>query len=254
MAGSQVVKWVDTFPSVTNSSDPQIGLPRKLLRHLFSPRHVEVGSRVLDVRNRDARLTPFLDFLGFEATEFGISEPRLAIHGTPVSERTPLASLAETPFPQPERDYDLVLARNLDEYQHDLCSLQTISITANLLSCLRPRGRMVILVRTEPSWDNAPDGHLRSCYARHFSCFPGLCQVCYFPDGFSRPQTWKWIAGLQPRSGYLVASFSLDDESRTRAEWQGLARKQNRHPQETCCLWARRHSDAVANVPLKKAA
>src|SRR5579863_7240715 len=101
MAGSHAVKWVDSFPSVVNSSDPRVGLPRRLLRHLFSPRHVEVGSRVLDITRDDVSLTGFLDFLGFEASEFPSGEPRLAIHGAPVAERPRLAGLTETPFPQP---------------------------------------------------------------------------------------------------------------------------------------------------------
>lgn len=248
------MKWVDSFPSVVNTTDPRVGLPRRLLRHLFSPRHVDVGSCVLDITRDDVNLTGFLDFLGFDATEFPSGEPRLSLHGAPAVERPRLAGLAETPFPQPERNYDLILARNLGEYQQDLCSLRTISLTANLLSCLRPRGRMVVLARTEPSGENSPDGHLRSCYARHFSCFPGLCQVCYFPDGFSHWQTWKWFAGLEPRAGFLVATFCLDDRMRTRTEWHEFARRQNRHPQETCCLWARRQSEAIETVPLRKVA
>ena len=121
-------------------------------------------------------------------------------------------------------------------------------------ACSGPPGTHRFTPSVLASAQDAPGGHLRSCYARHFACFPGLCQVCYFPDGWESKQTWKWIAGMQPRSGFLAASFHVTDQSLTRAGWQSLALKQSRHPAEVCCLWARRQAEASVSIPLKKVA
>jgi SAM-dependent methyltransferase len=179
--------------------------------------------------------TQFVNFLGFEAT--GI-------------DALPLPAASKLP----EQEFELVLVRDLAEHRSDLSARQALAVTAELASCVRPGGRLVLLARLDPTWSDSPGGHLRSCFARHLACFPGKSQICYFPDGIIDPRTWNWMLGRQPRSGFLAATLHVEEAAMPRARWRALAAAAARQSLRACCLWAHDHAEQESPGTTAKAA
>jgi hypothetical protein len=211
-----------------------------MIRHLTPPTGLSVGSRVLDLAPAGEGLTPFLRYLGFDAAD----------GGSFAADRAGLSSL-------PAHAYDLILVRDPRICGADLCRGEALAATAHLLAALQPGGRIVMVVRQEATWADAPGGHLRSCFARHFAPFSGATQVCCFPDGWSRPQTWSWLCGRQPRSGWLTASLRIETTPVSPDAWRERADQEARFAAEPCCQWSRRQTvrtDAAPAFPLPRVA
>ena len=218
--------WLQFFNARRQMSDQTPELSRRLLRHLFTPRWVGVGSRVLSVGRTDSQLVEFLEFLGLQIDCVGRCSE--------------LAGIDQAAA------YDLVMARDLPEFQGDLVGCEALRATGRLFAAVRPQGRIALITRMSArSWVDFPGGHLRSCYARHLATFPGTCQVCYFPDGFAHRETWNWLAGRQPRSGFLTAIHQAPAEPVTSSLLKGFG-VPSHHAAEPCCNWVRRQTETIA--------
>jgi len=220
------VTWLQFFHARRHSSGPSPELSRRLLRHLFAPRWVGVGSRVLSVGRTDPQFVEFLEYLGLQVdcTEN-------------CSEISPV---------EPATAYDLAIARDLPELQGDLVGGESLRATGRLFAAVRPQGRVALITRMSArSWVDFPGGHLRSCFARHLAAFPGACQICYFPDGLAHRATWNWLAGRQPRSGFLAAIQQLPADSAEPGVLKGFATAAH-DAGEPCCHWVRQRSQTIA--------
>jgi hypothetical protein len=219
------VTWLQFLNARRQTADQSPELSRRLLRHLFAPRWVGIGSRVLSVGRIDSQLADFLEFLGLQVDCVG--------------------RCSELTGGDQANAYDLVIARDVPEFQGDLVGSEALRATGRLFAAARPQGRIALITRMSArSWVDFPGGHLRSCYARHLAAFPGTCQVCYFPDGFVHRATWNWLAGRQPRSGFLAAIHQLPAEPVTSSLLRGVGLA-NHHAAEPCCSWVRRQTETI---------
>ncbi|MDA1016778.1 MAG: hypothetical protein O3A00_20260 [Planctomycetota bacterium] len=120
------------------------------------------------------------------------------------------------------------------------------------MSTLTPGGSVVFLTRLdESSYDfRTSCGHVLSCFAQHLAVFPGSCVIEDIPDGIATRNTWKWIVGRVPRSGYLKAQIQIPHDRFTWEDWSQLAQDGVRSASESCCRWGL----ARSSVELRKAA
>lgn len=223
-------------------SHPTQSVSRRLLRYLVSGRQLGPGSRVLEIGCGTGELTRHFHRLSFDV---------VALDSSSKSIKTATEELPDIDFhlwheapdlPEAEHGYDLVLAHNLSLFGQNLSSEEVLRFTAEIASCVRPGGSLVILNRLAPTWQDQPGGHLQSCYRRLFSCFPGQGNTSTISDPFTDPRTWSWMFGRRPRSGYLAASLRIPLESISRKQWHQQALREILRPEESCCLWARRQS------------
>ncbi len=214
------------------------GLSRRLLRHLFYPRQIACGSRVVDVGCRSGRLVEFLDEMSFEVVGID-SRPETILRAR--RKRPGLDLRCASPkerLPVPEQSVDLVLARDLPEYEGSLFSPEAFQATAHLLSLVRPGGELVIVSRVAPSWSTFPKRHLRGCYARHLGYFGSRIQVATISDPLVSRSTWRWVRGRQPRWGYLTASFVVPAEPCSTETWEQMAAAASWKASCGCCEWS----------------
>lgn len=209
-------------------------LPRRLAEALFPPRIMRPDSRVLLVGST-TRLMTWMDWLGLQADL--------------LPEVTPEACSR-----LPEAAFDIVLVQSLPQHFPSLCGTESLQATAELLAHVRPGGRLVVLGRSEPTWNQFPTGHLRSCYARHLGCFDGLCQVYYFGDPWTNWKTWNWMVGLQPRSGFIAASLTIPEQPMERTYWTSAAQREAHRTVGECCLWSRRKVESETPSTRKRPA
>ena len=126
------------------------GFSRRWLWELIRRLELTIGSRVLAVGQRTSGLARFLLNLGIDA------EGR--------NESTGRSMLMPGEFEVPSHTYDAVIVGGLRMYQRPLTDGDAFSVTAKLLSSIRPGGRFVIVSGTDGSLD-APKDHQAECYA-----------------------------------------------------------------------------------------
>lgn len=214
--------WIST----TDDGNWYVGparLPNRLGEALFPPKMMQPDSRVL-LLGRSAAFESWLNWLGISCVGLrNVTEGALLELG--------------------DREFDVVLGRDLPEYLGSLMSEVAYRMTADLLCKVRAGGRLVLLNRCEPTGVGVATGHLRGCYARHMGVFNGLCQVKLYGDPWTNWKFWNWLMGLQPRSGYLVTSLQVPLESLPREYWMSQAGEAFRRESQACCLWSRQQQD-----------
>ena len=137
-------------------------------------------------------------------------------------------------------------------YQQDLNSAGSLTASANLLSSIKPGGKLSILVRQKPTWQDRTGGHLRSCFERHFQHFSLPCHSRFVGDNWTHWRTSQWFLGQHPRWGHLISTAVVPFETLTREQWQELALNEQSPVIPPCCGWIRRQvapAPAMAKVP-----
>lgn len=226
--------------SIHSSPPPaphETGLPRRILRHLFVSRRIRAGSRVLDVGCGSGALSRFLDpfavdVVGLDASVTQIAKarrkaPELEFHCVDLGNPLPIAG----------QQFDLVLARKVPAHAGNLMSQAALAATANLLSCLRPGGELLIISRLEPTADDRQGGHRRSCYARHLGSFPGSCRVLSLPDPWWNMNSLRRLCLWQPRGSFSTAVLRIPEVPHTYAQWYSIAMSACQKSQSGCCAW-----------------
>lgn len=210
-------------------------LSRRLGEALFPPRVMRQESRILLVGST-TRFLSWMDWLGLQ----GDILPSLS-HPSAKS--------------MSEHSFEVVLVQGLPEHGTNLHATETLRATAQLLSLVQPGGRLILLGRSEPTWNQYPTGHLRSCYARHLGSFDSDVRVQFFGDSWWNWKTWNWMVGLQPRSGFLAATLTLPSQPLSRSYWMSAALRESSKSVGECCLWSRRQGspDGKRNVTTRTA-
>jgi len=241
------MSWWEWYWSLWSGDALQCNLPWRVTRSLASPRWLPRGAKILVIDSDPNDLTELYVYRGYDAVGLDAVNQRIvtAHHSSDSPIRFVNKSLV-----LPEHYFDLVIARDLQLYQQDLSETSTRVSTANLLSAIKPAGRMSVLVRRKPTWQDLPGGHLQSCFQRHFQQFGVSCEARFIGDAWYRWRTGSWLTGQQPRWGYFIATASLTFDTLTRSQWHALAMTDHRTVVPACCAWSRRRNEnEAANRP-----
>lgn len=235
------MSWWEWYWSLWSGDALQCNLPWRVTRAVASPRWLPRGAKILIIDNDPNDLTELLVYRGYDAVGLDAVNQRIVTshHSTEVPIRFVNKSLV-----LPEQYFDLVIARDLQLYLQDLSQISVRVTTANLLSSIKPAGKMSVLVRRKPTWQDQPGGHLQSCFERHFKQFGVGCESRFIGDGWTRWRTWNWLRGEQPRWGYFVANASLTFDTLTRSQWHSMAMSDQGTIAPACCAWSRRRNGA----------
>lgn len=239
------MSWWEWYCSLWTGDGLQCDLSWWVTRAIASPRWLPRGSKVLVINAAPNDLTELLVFRGYDAVGLDAINQRIvtAHHSSEAPVRFVNRELV-----LPEHYFDLVIAQDLRVYQQDLSTSAAMVTTANLLSSVKPGGRLTMLIRHKPSWQDRPGGHLRSCFQRHFQQFSVNCSARFLGDGWLRWRTWNWMLGDQPRWGHLLVSAQLPFDTLTRLQWHELALADQRAMLPACCAWTRRRSGSVPRL------
>lgn len=238
-----IVSWWEWYCSLWTGDALQCDLSWWVTRAIASPRWLTRGAKILVIDANPNDLTELLVYRGYDAIGLDAINQRVvtAHHSTDAPVR-----FVDRQLVLPEQYFDLVIARDLQVYQQDLTTTGSLVTSANLLSSVKPGGRLSILVRQKPSWQDRPGGHLRSCFQRHFQHFSVPCEARFLGDGWLRWRTWNWMLGDQPRWGHLTVTAQIPYETLTRVQWHELALADPQAMVPACCAWSRRRATPAA--------
>ncbi len=229
--------WLLPFRPTENRGMTVPGLPRSLLRRVLRMGRISVGSKVLDVGCGRGELTRYLDELLIDASGFDESAECVAAAQSAAGHLRYVCGSLSSPIPFAGQSLDMVLVRDLPEHRGDLVSRRALRATAHLLAAVRPEGCLIVMSRVEGAWSNPPGGHLPSCYHQHLESFPGLCRMSYLADSVLAATTWNWMAGRQPRAGFIIAQLAVSAGPRTCQEWEQIADQAALRRRPACCAW-----------------
>lgn len=203
----------------------QSGLPRHVVKQLVDRLGVGIGGRVL-VAGRDCgRLARLLSGLGIDVAGIDDSGPPLRPSTTAGGDLEIVAADPETAVPFPGRSFDAVIAGDLAAYRRSLHSPATLRTTANLLSTLRPGGKLAVVLAADGSALHRPQ-----CFERHLQTFGDDVETIRQTEGFlARWNPWRKEPGC--RQTIFTAPAAL----RTRQTWLQLAAESTLHPSAMCC-------------------
>ena len=219
-------------------------LPWWVLRRFVQPRSLLPGARLLTLGEETLSLLPILAQRGWHASGVDPHTQRiLAGEGLP-SESVRFVNRS---LVLPEQHFDAVLVRDLRGSHNDLAQLPAYLQSAQWLASLRPGGRLAVLIRRQPTWQEQPGGHLRSCFERHFKAFPGATRIRFLGDDLTYWRTWNWLSGDQPRWGHLLVEHRIPEEPRAAQAWRKAAIQAAPGQPPSCCAWARHQYHSQSN-------
>jgi hypothetical protein len=239
------VSWWEWYYSLWTGDALLCDLSWWVTRALTAPGWLPRGSKVLVIDANPNDLTELLVYRGYAAVGLDAVNQRIvtAHHSTEAPIR-----FVDRQLILPEHYFDLVIARDLQIYQHNLSTPASLVTSANLLSSVKPGGRMSILVRQKPTWQDRTGGHLRSCFQRHFQHFSVNCQARFIGDDWSHWRTSQWMLGQHPRWGHLISTAAVPFEPLTRNQWHQLALADQSQVAPPCCAWIRRQESPATIV------
>jgi len=213
--------------------DGQTRLPRRLLRHLIVSHGIGVGSHVLDVGCGSGELTGYLSFLGIDVTGLDSTPAVIAAARRAVPDLDFQLTRSEQDVPSPDRQFDLVIVRELNLYGHNLASGESLGTTARLLSALRPGGTLVFLAPVDDTDESPP--HSTTCFQQHLSCFPGDVESALFQDGILQQFVAGWFSRQRSPRGHLVTKIQIPLLLMERSDWLRHAESAAATDNQPCC-------------------
>ena len=208
-----------------SSANAPLPLPRRFLRDLLVGCDAGIGSKLIDVGCGEGDLAAFcqtlgIDVAGFdddaEAIEAGrIAHPDLNLHVGTLANSVPFAA----------GEYDAAIVRGMDVYEDSLDGIEAFASTANLLSCLKPLGKLVFLFEDAVT-DLKNRANVRQDeLAEHFAHFPGRCRQEVYAEGIGRFISPSFMLGRRSREGYSLLTMQVPPKAVSRLEWHGFARE-----------------------------
>lgn len=133
----------------------------------------------------------------------------------------------------PERSADLIVLRDLPAFESNLFNAAVRQQTAELLSLLKPSGRLVFLHRSDCGFGHQPD-----CWVRHLACFPGRIEHAETWDSLFDWSRWELFGPKEHRPTTHLISITIPAEPLTAADWHDYAHHGLLTSQRTCCAAA----------------
>lgn len=212
-------------------------LPKQIIRHLIFSHQLTVGNRVLDAGCGTGELAQYFAFLGFNAAGLDECPETIADAHEAAPELDFYCGKASENIPCPEHEFDLVIVRDHVSFRQSLFSRAALRTTANLLSCVRPHGTLVILSK----WNTLPDEkssvHSLSCYEKLLSCFGGSPVTSKFDCGRLHGTIAKLFGG-SILSRYATIAARVPKQQILRSDWLQVADALLNEHAEPCCQQA----------------
>jgi SAM-dependent methyltransferase len=212
-------------------------LPKRIIRHLIFSHQLSVGDRVLDAGCGSGELAQYFASLGFNVTGLDESPETIADAHEAAPEIDFYCGRLSENISCPEHEFDLVMVRDPVSFRQSLFTRAALWTTANLLSCVRPQGMLVIL----PKWNTLPDAkssvHSLSCYEKLLSCFGGSPVTSKFESGRMHGSIAKFFGG-PIFSGYATIVVRVPEQQIPRSDWLQVAQTLSNEYTEACCQQA----------------
>ncbi len=189
-------------------------VPPRLLRSLLG-KSASPKIKVLDVGCGDGSVVRALRQLGADAV--GIDDTLEA-----QAEGLTAGSLAAN-FAYPAHSFDVVIVRGMKVYGGAFEGPEVFTSTANLLSCLRPDGRLVLFEPQDVTGPGAVNAGRLNTWREHLAKFPGACDVRQVRDGIGFLLSLKWLLG-EKRIDATIVSMTIPTRSISRLEWHRIVR------------------------------
>jgi len=193
-------------------------LPARVLRRLLRGGWVRRARRVLDVAGNDRSVLQQLIRCGCQATAFDDSasaETNPNVHHGQLS--------AGCPFPP--ASLDLVIIRGSRLHEGDLDSPEAMIGTANLLSSLGPRRRLIFVeAAAEPNGQPQDPDRVERLVA-HLRRFVDHVEARPYLDGRGRWLSLEWLLGRSPSAALTLVVAELPRKSISRLQWHQMARE-----------------------------
>lgn len=196
---------------------PALPLPRRVVRQLLRTGLFRRCRRVLDVGCGCGEIVAALNRWGVDAHGMDDRPADAPLVGD--TARLSFGSFSGA-FPHPPQHFDLVLVRDVRTYAGDLWSPEALIATANLMSSLRRKGRLVFVVPSDADSVEQRIARLQS----HLAAFPGSCDVRLFEDGVGRFLDMEWLLGRHRTVNLCFVTFRVPREEVSRLKWHQHAR------------------------------
>lgn len=200
-------------------------LPRLFLRDLLVACDLGYGSTLIDVGCGVGDLTAFCHSLGIDAAGYdddshAVAEARIAHPDIEFN-----AGTLSNSIPFEPQSCDVAIVRGMDVYEDDLESIEAYASTANLLSCLKPLGKLVFLYEDAVAGIGEMDNERQAELAEHFEKFPGRCRPEVYAEGIGRFISPSFLFGRRPRRGHTLLTMQVPPKPIDRLNWHNYARE-----------------------------
>lgn len=206
-------------------STDNLPLPRLFLRDLIVGCDLGYGSKLIEVGCGTGELAAFCDSLGIEVAGFDDQADKIAVAAASYPKIEFHSGTLANSIPFEAGAYDAALVRGMNVYQNDLHSIEAYASTANLLSCLRPLGRLVFLFEDSLAEIGDSNNRRQQELSEHFSQFPGRCRPEVYAEGIGRFVSPSFLLGRRPRRGHTLLTMQVPPKPVDRLSWHTYARE-----------------------------
>jgi hypothetical protein len=216
-------------PADLAAQHPMVTVLRPALRACLTSPRMPAGSRVICVADDPLPVVRLLCHLGLEGVGL-CSRPEqvmLCRRDCGEAEFQPLSSVDRL-----AHSSDLVLYLGVSGTHGNLLDASARQMTAQLLSMLKPLGRMVFLHRHA---EVATAAHTADCWPRHLACFPGEVSTQTVNDRSIPAAVWQWLTRRGPHRATTLITFEAPLEYLSVEEWRDYARRGLLTGQRACC-------------------
>jgi len=193
-------------------------VPARVLRHLLRRGWGRRARNVLDVGGSDRSVLKQLTRRGCQALAFDDStsgESEANVHHGQISAGCPI----------PPGSLDLVIVRASHLYDGDLDSPEAMIGTANLLSSLAPRRRLVFVTPASEPNGPPPDPARVEQLVAHLRRFVDRVDVRPYRDGRGRWMSLEYLLGRSPSAALTFIVAELPRKPISRLQWHQKARE-----------------------------
>ena len=209
---------------MSQTSD-HLPLPRLFLRDLIVGCDLGYGSRLIDVGCGQGELTSFCHSLGIDAAGYDDDVEAVAAARIAFPELAFDAGTLANSIPYAAGEYDAAFVRGMAVYEDELDSIEAYASTANLLSCLRPLGKLVFLFDDALAPIGDSFNGRQQALSEHFGQFPGRCRAEVYAEGIGRFVSPSFLLGRRPRRGHSVLTMQIPSQPIDRLNWHNYARE-----------------------------
>lgn len=203
----------------------ELPFSRLFLRDLLVRCDLGYGSQMIDVGCGEGELTAFCHALGIDAVGYDddadaiasarAAHPEVEFHHGTLANSVPFAA----------GEYDIAFVRGMDVYEGDLDGIEAYASTANLLSCLKPLGKLVFLFEDALEGLEGASNERQDELAEHFCKFPGRCRPEQYAEGIGRFLSPSFLLGRRPRRGHTLLTMQVPPKGIDRMTWHAYARE-----------------------------